>query len=146
LDQTSRLLLHHLLNRLHGALGGHHRGGADFEHLHDVRRVACTIGGNASVHRIGIRAFVTRNDFVFFLGRVELVSQLDDDVVIRAGHRMPPLNFRLRHSRRCNEKCGERNGRAKCLHQILPIGLRPRATRGDASGAARLFHSSMKDL
>ena len=89
-------LLHQHVHRLHRAGSRHHGRRADLEHLHDVRCVAGPEGGNAGVQGVGIAALVARHDLVVLLGGIEVVGEVDDDVVVGARHRMPPLDFRLR--------------------------------------------------
>ena len=55
-------LLHKLVDRLHRALGRHHRGGAGLEDLQDMRRVAGPERRDAGVHRVRIRTLIDRND------------------------------------------------------------------------------------
>ena len=71
-------LLHQHVHGLHGAGRRHHGGGADLEHLHDVRRVVGAERRDAGVHGVGIAALVGRHDLVFALRGVELVRELDD--------------------------------------------------------------------
>ena len=91
-------ILHQLIDRLDGAGGAHHGRGADLEHLHDVRRVAGAECGNAGVHGVGIVALEGRDDLVILLAGVEFLGELVDDVVVAAGHGVPPLQLRHRIS------------------------------------------------
>ena len=86
---------HHLADRHDGVLAGHHRRGADFEHLQDVRRVTGTEGGNRRGHRFVVRAFEGRHDLVVFLAGVEILGQVIDPFAQSAPHRVPPLDFGL---------------------------------------------------
>ena len=86
-------VLHQLVDRLDGAVGAHHGRGADLEHLHDVRRGAGAERGDAGIHRVRIGALVGRHDLVVGLAGVEFVGELVDDVVVAAGHRVPPLEL-----------------------------------------------------
>ena len=52
--------------------------------------------GDAGVQGVGIAALVGRDDLVVLLAGIEVVGELDDDVVVGAGHRVPPLDLRLR--------------------------------------------------
>jgi hypothetical protein len=61
-----------------GALAGHHGGGAYFEHLQDVRRIACTEGGDCGGHGLVIAALEGGHDFVIFLAAVEVFGQVVD--------------------------------------------------------------------
>jgi hypothetical protein len=63
--------------------------------------------GDAGVHRIGIAALVRRDDLVVLLGGVERFGELDDDVVVAAGHRMPPLDLGLRQGGLAPQDRGE---------------------------------------
>ena len=53
-------------------------------------------GGDAGIHGVGIAALVGRDDLVVLLGRIEVVGELDDQIVVGAGHGVPPLDLRLR--------------------------------------------------
>ena len=77
-------------DRLDGALGGHHHAGADVEDLHDVRRLAGAEGGDAGVQRLGIGALEDRHDLVVALALVEFLGERLDDLVVGAGHGVPP--------------------------------------------------------
>ena len=88
--------LHQHVHRLHRAGGRHHGGGADLEHLHDVRRLSRAERGDAGVHGIRVAALVGRDDLVVLLGRIEVGGELDDQIVVGAGHSVPPLDLRLR--------------------------------------------------
>ena len=106
-------ILHQLVDRLDGAGGAHHGRGADLEHLHDVRRVAGTERGDAGVHGIGVAAFVGRDHLVVRLAGVELFGELVDDIVVAAGHGVPPLDLGHRVRRRgaecqCSRHCCSR--------------------------------------
>ena len=97
-------ILHQLIDRLDRAVGGHHGRGADLEHLDDVRRVAGTERRDAGVHGVRIAALVGRDDLVVGLRGVEIVGELVDDVVVAAGHGVPPLDFgdcMRRRGRKC---------------------------------------------
>jgi hypothetical protein len=107
-------VLHQFLHRLNGALGGHHRGGADLEHLHDVRRVPGPERGDPGVHRFGVAALERRRDLVVLLGGVELFGELHDHLVVRPGHRVPPLDFGLRGRRRRARYENRRSRAALC--------------------------------
>ena len=118
-------VLHQLVDRLDGAGGAHHGRGADLEHLHDVRRVAGAERGDPSVHGVGIAALEGRYDLVVRLAGVEVFRELVDDVVVAAGHCVPPLDFGHRMG-----GAGERKGGGDCRgsaelsksHQIPPVG------------------------
>src|SRR5262249_3910638 len=88
----------------------------------------CTAGaerGDAGIQRVGIAALEGRNDLVIALRRVEIIGELDDDIVVAAGHRMPPLDLghgmrgRSRNGKR-NSSCGRRAEVSK-VHQIPPV-------------------------
>ncbi len=89
-------LLHQHVHRLHGAGRRHHGGGADLEHLHDVRRLAGAEGGDAGIHGVGIAALVGRDDLVVLLGALKSLASLTMTIVVGAGHRVPPLDLGLR--------------------------------------------------
>ena len=119
-------VLHQLIDRLDGAGGAHHGRGADLEHLHDVRRVAGAERGDAGVHGVGIAALEGRDDLVVRLAGVEVVGELVDDVVVAAGHGVPPLDLGHRMSGRRERERGSQRGRTapKCRRAIkfLPVG------------------------
>ena len=118
---------HQLIDRLHRALGGHHRRGADLEDLHDMRRVAGAEGGDRRGHRLGVGALEHRGDLVGGLRRVEVAGDLVDHLGIDCGHRMPPLQFdRLGRGR--SDTRGE-NGRRRRDHDRLHVRV-PRPSRG----------------
>ncbi len=112
---------HQLVDRLDRALGRHHRRGADFEHLHDLRRVAGAIRGDRRGHRFVVLALVDRRDLVVLLRGVELVGDLVDDVIELAGHRMPPLDLGDRLRLRRKRKKRDRERRAYQLELLLFI-------------------------
>ena len=117
---------HQLVNRLHRAGRCHHGCGPDFEHLQEMRRVAGAKRGDACVHRVGIAALVGWQHLVIGLRGVEFLGQLDDHVIIRASHRMPPLNLSHRVSGRGGERKRDSNCRGRAefskSHQIPPVG------------------------
>jgi hypothetical protein len=98
------------VDRLDRVLGGHHRRGAHFEHLEDVRRVAGAERGDRGGHRLRIAALVDRVDLVVALALVEALGQVVDAIVVRAGHRVPPLDLgdSLRRCREAGKRGGER--------------------------------------
>ena len=119
------LLLHQLGNRLDRALGGHHGRGADFEHLHDARGVAGAERRDPGVQHVGVAALEGRDDLVVGLRGVEVIGELDHDIVVRAGHRMPPLDLGHRVSgRRERKRDSDCRGSAEMSvsHQIPPVG------------------------
>ena len=59
------------MQRLHRAAGGHHGAGADFEHLHDVRRARCAEAGDGGHHRLRIGAAEAGDDLETRLAGVE---------------------------------------------------------------------------
>jgi hypothetical protein len=88
-------ILHDLAHRHDGALAGHHGGGADLEHLQDVRRIAGAEGGDGGGQGLVVAALEGGHDLVVFLAGVEVLGQVVDPFAIGAGHRMPPLDFGL---------------------------------------------------
>ena len=100
----------HLADRHHGALGGHHGGGAHFEHLQDVRRGAGAERGHGGRHGFVVGALVGGHDLVVLLAGVEAGRQVEHPVVQAAGHRMPPLDFDLGPGRAGKRQCGEAGG------------------------------------
>ncbi|KAG1449252.1 hypothetical protein G6F57_016671 [Rhizopus arrhizus] len=83
----------HLLHRLDGALGVHHGGGADFEHLEDVRGIAGAERGDAGVHGLTVVALVDCLDLVVRVLLVEFVHQTVHAVAQGAFHRVPELDL-----------------------------------------------------
>ena len=86
-----------------------------------MRRVSGPKSGNTGIQRVGIAAFIADDDFVVFLGCIEIIGQFVDDIIIGAGHRVPPLDFRLSlggHGR-CRQKeprhTGGRHQAISCL-------------------------------
>ena len=116
-------ILHQLVDRLDGAGRGHHRGGADLEHLNDVRRGAGAERGDAGIHGVGIAALEGRDDLVVGLAGVEILGKLVDDVIVAAGHGVPPLDLGHSVGRRCerqrNSHCRRCAELSKC-HGIPP--------------------------
>ena len=116
-------VLHELVDRLDRAGGAHHGRGADLEHLHDMRRVAGAEGGDAGVHGVGIGALVGRHDLVVGLAGVEFLGEPVDDVIVGAGHGVPPLDLGHSVGRRCkrqrNSHCRRCAELSKC-HGIPP--------------------------
>ena len=100
----------HVGDRLHGVFGGHHGAGAGVEDLDDVRRLAGAVGGDAGVQRLGIGALEDRNDLVVALAVVEFLGKRFDDLVVGAGHGVPPGNLGDGEGGRRGQK-GESNGR-----------------------------------
>ena len=128
---------HQLVDGLHGAGRGHHGRGADFEHLHDVRGVAGAERRDAGVHRVGIVALVGRDHLVVGLRRIEVGGELDDDVVVGARHRVPPLDFghgQRRRSRHANRDCnsGSRSKVSKSHQVNLPWAVKKIACASSA--------------
>ena len=92
---------HELIDRIDGALGGHHVRGADLEHLHDVRRLLGTEGRDRRRQGLGIGALVDRVHLVLGLGLVEAVGQGADRIAQIAAHGVPELDFGLRQGSLC---------------------------------------------
>ena len=116
-------LLHELVDRLHRALCGHHGGGADFEHLHDRGRVTSAECSDAGVHGVGVAALVGRHDLELALRGVEIIGQLDDDVVVAAGHGVPPLDLGYGVGGRGKSQrkgCGQRRAKLSNEHRDPP--------------------------
>jgi len=105
-------VLHDLAHRDDGALAGHHGGGADLEHLQNVRGVAGAECRDGSRHRFVVGAFKGRHDLVIFLALVELSGQVVDPFTVDRGHGMPPLDFGLGLACqwRAERECSEREG------------------------------------
>ena len=100
--------LHELVDRLHGALGRHHRAGADFEDLDDGRLFLGAEGCDRSRQRFGVGALVGRHDPVFALA---LVEGLGDGFQLLAElgiHRMPPADLGRGERRGSGHGCCER--------------------------------------
>ena len=91
-----------------------------------MRRIAGTECGDAGVHGVGIATLEGRNDFVIRLAGVEVFRELVDDVVVAAGHGVPPLELdrRLRGGggkSQCGGDCGSSAELSKSQsHQIPP--------------------------
>uniref|UniRef100_A0A0N4ZAQ2 Chaperone protein DnaK n=1 Tax=Parastrongyloides trichosuri TaxID=131310 RepID=A0A0N4ZAQ2_PARTI len=85
--------LGHLLHRLDGALGVHHGGGAHFEDLQDVGRVAGAERGDAGVHGFTVVALVNCLDLVVGVLLVEFVDEAVHAVAQGAFHRVPELDL-----------------------------------------------------
>ena len=132
-------LLHQLIDRLHRAPGGHHGGGADLEYLHDMRRVAGAERGDAGIHGVGVAALVGRHHLVFALRGVEIVGELDHDLVVAAGHGVPPLDLGDRMGRagqRQGKRCGHSRAELSNGHRYPPGLIRHvsfRSVRAPAS-------------
>jgi len=88
-------VLHEVLHRLDGALGGHHGRRADLEDLHDRRALLGTEGSDRRGQRLGIGALVDGVDLVLGLRLVELVGHLCDRFAQCAAHGVPPLDLGL---------------------------------------------------
>jgi hypothetical protein len=93
-------ILHQLVDRFDGALGAHHGRGTDLEDLQDVRCGAGAECCDAGIHGVGIAALEGRDHLVVLLAGIEVSRELVDDVVVAAGHRVPPLDLRPRST--CN--------------------------------------------
>ena len=87
------VLLHQRLHRLHGAFGGHQRGGGHFLALQDVRGLARTEGGDGGGEGFRVLALVHRHHLVVGLLAVEVFGQVIDPGLQGTVHRMPPLDF-----------------------------------------------------
>ena len=86
-------------------------------------RVAGPERRDAGIQRIGVAALEGRDDLVVALRGVEIVGELDHDVVVRTGHRMPPLDLGHRVSGRSERKRDSNcRGSAKLSdrHEFLP--------------------------
>ena len=86
---------HDLAHGHDGTLAGHHGGGAHFEHLQDVRRIAGTEGGDGGGHGLVVAALEGGHDLVIFLAVVEVFGQVVDPLTEGAAHGVPPLDFGL---------------------------------------------------
>ena len=64
-------LFHQVVHWLNRTLRCHHRRGADFEHLQDVRRITGAKSGDCGRHRLVVAALKYRHDLVFLLALVE---------------------------------------------------------------------------
>ena len=84
---------HQLVDRVDGALGGHHRAGADFEDLHDGGLLAGAEGGDGAGHRLGIGALVDRNDFIGVLAGVVAGDDFLELGAQFAAHGVPPCDL-----------------------------------------------------
>jgi hypothetical protein len=134
---VERLAAHgeHFGNGLHGALGRHHRAGAGIEDLHDVRRLSGAESGDAGIQRFRIGSLEHRNDLVVALALVEFLRKLLDDLVVRAGHRVPPGNLGDGKGGTCGKqrgKSGEAGRETGNSHWFAPCSLakKGRRTRG----------------
>ena len=86
---------HHFTDRLDGALGGHHRGGAHFIDLQDVGRVAGAVRRHGRREGLAVAALVGGHDDVILLAGVEILGQVVDPLAERAAHGVPPLDLGL---------------------------------------------------
>ena len=93
LSKVGAAHLQHLGDRHDGAFGVHHHAGADVEDLDDVRRLPGAEGGDAGVQRLRIGALEDRHDLVVALALVEFLGERLDDLVVGAGHGVPPLDL-----------------------------------------------------
>ena len=102
-------LAHQLVHRLHRAARGHHRRGADLEHLHDVRRVAGPEGGDGPHHGLGVRALEARVDLILGLRCVEVRDDLLEQSAQRLPQAVPELDLdpRLRAGRQHGGEDGD---------------------------------------
>ena len=115
------IIRHQLVDRDNGALGGHHRAGADFEHLDDGRLLLRTERGDRGRHRFGIGTLIGRHDRVFVLRVVEALGDFFQLGAQFAAHGVPPLDFGLRIRRR--QRRDQRHG-GRCensAHDFLPL-------------------------
>jgi hypothetical protein len=88
-------------------LAGHHVGGADLEHLHDVRRLLGAEGGDRGGQRLGVGALEDRVHLVFALRLVEARGELVDHFAKVAAHGVPPLDLGLRGGAVCARQHGD---------------------------------------
>ncbi|MNS58514.1 hypothetical protein D3C72_914360 [compost metagenome] len=96
--------LQNIRHRLDGAGGTHHHTRAGVEDLNDRGRLLGAEGGNAGIQGFRIGALEDGRDLVIFLALVELFRQRIHDLVIGAGHGVPPLDFRYCICIRCDKK------------------------------------------
>ena len=101
-------ILHQLVDRHDRALGTHHGCRPDLEHLNDVGRLAGSEGGDRRRHGFAITALVDGHHLVVLLAGIKTAGHGIDAVAVRAGHRVPPLDFglRLRRKREEGRNCG----------------------------------------
>jgi hypothetical protein len=107
---------------------------ADVEDLDDRRRLVGTEGGDACVQRLRIGALEDGHDLVIRLALVELLGKRLDDLVVGAGHGVPPLDLGdgKRSVRGAGGKRQAEDGRDGELHGKPPFGFEqtPPASRG----------------
>ena len=110
---------HQLVDGIDGALRGHHAGGADLEHLHDVRMLPGAERRDGGGHGLGVVALVDGHHLVVGLGRVEAVGDLDDLLAQLAAHGVPPLDLGRRlgdAGGREGDGCANGGGKGSELH------------------------------
>ena len=142
LSKLAAALLEHVGDRNDGALGVHHDAGADVEDLHDVRRLMGAEGGDAGLQGLVVGALEHRHDLVVGLAVVEVLGQRLDDVVVGAGHRVPPLDFGGGHrGAGIDGECAGHDEFQRNLHcagSLLGVSGFQRSGTGDAAGQLSL--------
>ena len=130
------------MDRLDGALGGHHGRRADLEDLEDVRLLAGPEGGDAGVQGLGVVALVGGIDLVVALRGVELLDHRIDDLAEPARVGVPPVDLGRGQCRRGTaDQGGGRRAKCEsrpCKHPLFSLWLSSH-TAADGGGCQRLM-------
>lgn len=110
--------LQYFRHRFDCAGSTHHHAGTGVEDLNDRRRLLGAEGRNAGIQGFRIGALEDGHDLVVCLAIVELFRERVHDLVIGAGHGMPPLNFRRGECVRCDKK-RKRRCRSKTVAEFF---------------------------
>jgi hypothetical protein len=98
------------MHRIDGALGRHHRRGADLEHLHDVRCLFGAEGRDRAGHHLRVSALVDGDDLEVLLRAVEIVREFLHALAHLTGHGVPELDLGLRERGRAGQEAGSDRG------------------------------------